>query len=74
MASWHITRPSILNTSSVMYYVGDDRWSDDPADRKNFTTKTAATNLIAPTTRTIGGAEIPNANGGFKNATIVKVG
>jgi len=74
MASWHITRPAKINPSSVMYYVGDDHWSDNSADRKNFTTKTAATNLVAPTTKLIGGVEIPNANGGFKDATIVKVG
>ena len=37
---------------------------------KSFTSLTSANAVIAPTTRTIGGVEVSNANGGFKNATV----
>ncbi len=68
--SCHITRTSIV-TGQTMYLVENQRWSDDFADRKIFPSLTAANTVIAPTTRTIGGVEVSNANGGFKNATVV---
>tara|TARA_R100000005_G_C4867363_1_gene125622 strand:+ start:295 stop:465 length:171 start_codon:yes stop_codon:yes gene_type:complete len=54
-----------------MYFVEGQKWSDDFSRRKIFPSLTAANATIAPTTRIIGGAEVSNANGGFKNATVV---
>tara|TARA_A100001201_G_scaffold138665_1_gene129799 strand:- start:628 stop:849 length:222 start_codon:yes stop_codon:yes gene_type:complete len=66
----HITRTSVL-TGQTMYFVEGQKWSDDFSRRKIFPSLTAANATIAPTTRIIGGAEVSNANGGFKNATVV---
>ena len=52
--------------------MGGQNWSDDFSARKIFSSLTEVNTLIAPTTRTIGGAEISNANGGFKNAVVVE--
>ena len=68
--SCHLTRTSV-DTGQTMYLVENQRWSDDFAERKIFSSLTSANAVIAPTTRTIGGVEVSNANGGFKNATVV---
>ena len=66
----HITRPSVL-TGETMYYAGNLQWTDSFEDRKVYSSRAKATSRIEPTTRLIGGSELSNANGAFKNATIV---
>mgnify|MGYP003152789502 CR=1 FL=1 len=66
----HITRTSII-TGLTMYYAGDQRWVESFSDRKVYDTESEANTTIAPTTSRIGDKDISNANGSFKNATIV---
>lgn len=70
MANCHITRQSVL-TGQTMYYKGDNHWSESFDDRKIYSTLTEARGIIAPTTRRIGDKDIANANGTFKNASVV---
>ena len=69
MAS-HITRKSIM-TGQTMYYAGDLRWVESFNDRKIYDTEEEANSRIAPTTQKIGDKYVSNANGSFKNATVV---
>ena len=66
----HITKTSIL-TGQTMYFAGGARWTDVFEDRKIYSSVTKANNEIKPKPRTIAGQEIYNANGAFKNATVV---
>jgi len=66
----HITRPSVL-TGLTVYYKGGNQWTDIYADRKVYGTSGEADTRIAPTTRTLGNRQVSNANGTFKNATVV---
>ena len=34
---YHIKKPSLLNSSVDMYYVGNKKWSDKFGDRKQYT-------------------------------------
>ena len=70
MANCHITRQSVL-TGETMYYKGGNQWTDTFSDRKIYSTLTEARGIIAPTTRRIGDKDVSNANGTFKNATVV---
>ena len=45
-------------TDGVMYYVGNGRWSNDPADKKTFTTRAKATAELTITRLT--GSELPS--------------
>ena len=45
-------------TAGVMYYMGNGRWSNDPADKKTFTTKAKATAELTITRLT--GSELPS--------------
>ena len=67
---YHIKRTSILTGSNV-YYKAGSQWTDDYSQRKQYSSKSTADAVIAPTTRVIGGKVIDNTNGGFKNATVV---
>lgn len=62
MANHHIKKASALLAGTDVYYVEGNRWSDDFADRKIFTNKTTAQNLIKNPDGT---------NGGFANASVV---
>ena len=70
MAKCHITRPSVI-TGQTMYYAGNLLWVESFSDRKVYDTELEASTRIAPTTRRIGDKDISNANGAFKNATVV---
>jgi len=67
----HIKKTSVLS-GQIIYFVGNSRWSDNFEDRKIFSSLTSANSLIAPIYNVIGGTQGPNANGGFKNAQVVK--
>ena len=54
-----------------MYYAGDLRWVESFSDRKIYDTELEATDRISPTTRRIGDKDVSNANGAFKNATVI---
>ena len=54
-----------------MYYAGDLRWVESFNDRKIYDTEEEANSRIAPTTQKIGDKYVSNANGTFKNATVV---
>ena len=61
--AYHIKKNSvILGSAKTVYYKGESRWTDTYADRKSYSTKTAAN------------AEIANPdgkNGGFTGCTVV---
>ena len=61
--AYHIKKNSvILGAAKTVYYKGESRWTDAYADRKSYSTKTAAN------------AEIANPdgkNGGFTGCTVV---
>ena len=61
--AYHIKKNSvILGAAKTVYYKGESRWTDTYADRKSYSTKTAAN------------AEIANPdgkNGGFTGCTVV---
>ncbi|MBU88893.1 MAG: hypothetical protein CMA57_00630 [Euryarchaeota archaeon] len=68
MASYYAEKVSILGSSAVptdgvMYYIGSGRWSNDPADKKTFTSKAKATAEL--TVHRMTGSEMPS------NITIV---
>tara|TARA_B100000073_G_scaffold295558_1_gene259909 strand:+ start:297 stop:491 length:195 start_codon:yes stop_codon:yes gene_type:complete len=62
MANYHIKKSSVLLAGTDVYYVEGNRWSDDFADRKIFTSETTAQNTISNTDGT---------NGGFSGASVV---
>ena len=57
---YHIKKPSHLNTSVDVYYVGDKRWSDNFTERKQY-----ANNPTYLTKNDDG------KNGGFMGATVI---
>ena len=57
---FHIKKPSALDSSVNVYYLGNKRWSDKYNDRKQYTN-----NPTYLTTNTDG------KNGGWENCTIV---
>tara|TARA_B100001109_G_scaffold132357_1_gene107665 strand:- start:529 stop:714 length:186 start_codon:yes stop_codon:yes gene_type:complete len=57
---YHIKKPSHLNTSVDVYYVGDKRWSDNFNERKQYTNN--------PTYLT---KNDDGKNGGFMGATVI---
>ena len=54
-----------------MYYAGNLKWVESFNDRKVYATEEEANTRIAPTTRRIGDKDVSNANGAFKNATVI---
>ena len=60
--AYHIKKQSVLLNSITVYYKGDSKWTDTYADRKSYSTKSAAD------------AEIANPdgkNGGFTGSTVI---
>ena len=60
--AFHIKKQSVLLNSKTVYYKGDSKWTDTYADRKSYSTQSAAD------------AEIANPdgkNGGFTGSTVV---
>ena len=60
--AYHIKKQSVLLDSKTVYYKGDSTWTDTYADRKSYSTKSAAD------------AEIVNTdgkNGGFNGSSVV---
>ena len=57
---YHIKKPSHLNTSVDVYYVGNKRWSDNFTERKQYTNN--------PTYLT---KNDDGKNGGFMGATVI---
>ena len=45
--AYHIKKQSVLLDSKTVYYKGDSTWTDTYADRKSYSTKTAANAEIA---------------------------
>ena len=57
---YHIKKPSHLNTSVDVYYIGDKRWTDNFTERKQYTNN--------PTYLT---KNDDGKNGGFMGATVI---
>ena len=57
---YHIKKPSHLNTSVDVYYIGDKRWTDNFNERKQYTNN--------PTYLT---KNDDGKNGGFMGATVI---
>ena len=60
--AYHIKKQSVLLDSKTVYYKGDSKWTDTYADRKSYSTKTAANAEIANT---------DGKNGGFTGSSVV---
>ena len=59
----HIKKNSVLlGAAKPVYYKGDATWTDTYADRKSYSTKSAATAEIANT---------DGKNGGFNGSSVV---
>ena len=70
MAKCHITRPSVIH-GETLYYRGDLQWSETFGDRKIYNTLAEARIRIEPVTTRLGDKDVSNANGAFKNASVV---
>ena len=60
--AYFIQKPSRIDESITVYYVGNGRWSDDPSQKASFTTEDAATNIMT---------NPDGKNGGWSGATVV---
>tara|TARA_Y100000004_G_C8865672_1_gene391027 strand:+ start:169 stop:360 length:192 start_codon:yes stop_codon:yes gene_type:complete len=61
--AFHIQKPAALGTGKTVYYTGDRNWSDDPSEKKTWSTSTTPTNLMNNPDGT---------NGGWNGATVVE--
>ena len=59
--AYYISKPSRIDPSVTVYYAGDNRWTDDASQKAKFSTKAAATKLIA---------NPDGKNGGWAGSTI----
>ena len=60
---YHIEKNSTIDPSIVVYYVGENRWSDDYSQRSKFTSESAAQSLM----------DNPDGkNGGWSGASIIR--
>ncbi len=59
---FHIKKQSIIQSDITVYYEGGNKWSDDYADRKQYSAKADADAKLVNT---------DGKNGGFSNATVV---
>lgn len=60
--AYYIQKPSRIDESITVYYAGNGKWTDDLSQKKSFSTKSSATNLMK---------NPDGKNGGWTNATIV---
>ena len=59
---FHIKKQSIIQSDVTVYYEGGNKWTQDYADRKQYSAKADAdAKLVNP----------DGKNGGFSNATVV---
>jgi len=65
--AFHIEKPSAVGGTTV-YFTGGNRWSDDPSQKKSFTTKAKATQATQAQTESLTG---PRTGAGFRGATVV---
>ena len=59
---YFIQKPSRIDESITVYYVGNGRWSDDSSQKASFITEDAATNIMT---------NPDGKNGGWSGATVV---
>ena len=68
---YHVKTPKALGTGDV-YWKENNTWTDVYADRKQYSTKSAADAVKATTvTRVIGGKTMTYAPAWFANSTVV---
>ena len=60
--AYYITKPFSLNPDRVLYFVGDNRWSDDPTNKITYETEELANSAKA---------NPDGKNGGFMGSTVV---
>ena len=65
--AFHIEKPSAIGGGTV-YFVGGNRWSDDPSQKKSFSTEALATAATQVETTSLTG---PRVGAGFRGATVV---
>ena len=63
--AFYITKPSLISDSIILYYKGDNRWSDLPNDKVTYETESEARSIIESPGR------YSIDNGGFTRSTIV---
>tara|TARA_R100000030_G_scaffold32036_1_gene23594 strand:- start:417 stop:608 length:192 start_codon:yes stop_codon:yes gene_type:complete len=61
--AFHIQKPSVILPGKTVYYTGTSSWSDNPSDKKTWSSKTTPTNLMK---------NPDGKNGGWTGATIVE--
>ena len=61
--AFHIQKPSAVESGKTVYYTGNRVWSENPSDKKTWSTSTTPTNLMVNTDGT---------NGGWSGATVVE--
>lgn len=61
--SYYIKRPSAIDNTKIVYYKGNNHWTEAYADRKKYTTKTKAVEDTTPPV---------NAGNPFDEAEVVK--
>ena len=44
--AFYITKPSLISDSIILYYKGDNRWSDSPNDKVTYETESEARSVI----------------------------
>ena len=60
--AYFIQKPSRIDESITVYYVGNGRWSDDPTQKALFASENAATEIMTNS---------DGKNGGWSNVTII---
>lgn len=60
--AFYITKPALIDSSISLYYIGENRWSDDASQKVTYETEEEANNLMV---------NPDGRNGGWSNATVV---
>jgi len=66
--AFHIERPQKLDATKKVYFSGGNRWTDDYAQRKTFTTQAKARAVTEESSEVITGTRV---GAGFIGASIV---
>jgi len=60
--AYYITKPASIDKSITLYFVGENRWSDNPSNKITYETEEIANSAIA---------NPDGRNGGFSGSTVV---
>ena len=60
--AYYITKPASIDKSITLYFIGDNRWSDDESKKATYATEELANSVKA---------NPDGRNGGFVGSTVV---